>query len=65
MDDNKIVVYETFIKDMLNAFDERYNELCGKKELSEFEQGRKLAYWEILEIIKVRKDMIAEILSED
>ena len=32
---------------------------------STFDKGRQLAYWEILDIIKTRKDMISDVLSEE
>ena len=65
MDNQKIATYEVFIQDMLNVFKERYTELSQNKKLSEFQEGRKLAYWEILDIIKTRKDLISEMLEED
>lgn len=65
MDNQKIATYEVFIQDMLNVFKERYTELSQNKKLSEFQEGRKLAYWEILDIIKTRKNLISEMLEED
>lgn len=63
--DESIAVYETFIRDMLNVFSERYDELHKQDGKSEFEQGREQAYWEVLDIINTRKEMISEILSEE
>lgn len=63
--DESIAVYETFIRDMLNVFSERYDELHKQDRKSEFEQGREQAYWEVLDIINARKEMISEILSEE
>lgn len=65
MDNQKIATYEVFIQDMLNVFKERYTELSQNKKLDEFQEGRKLAYWEILDIIKTRKDLISEMLEEE
>lgn len=63
--DDHIAVYETFIRDMLNAFSERYEEIRKQGSKSEFDQGREQAYWEVLDIVNTRKEMISEILSED
>jgi hypothetical protein len=50
---------------MLHAIQERLDELDNhSKELSEFEQGRQLAFTEVLEIIKTRHEMIWEVLSD-
>lgn len=61
-DSEKILVYELHIEDMLNALSERYSELCNRVNLSEFDQGRQLAYFEMLEIINTRHSIIKEIL---
>lgn len=63
--DDRIAVYETFIRDMLNVFSERYDEVHKQENKSEFEQGREQAYWEVLDIINTRKEMISEILTEE
>lgn len=63
--DDRIAVYETFIRDMLNVFSERYEEAHKLENKSEFEQGREQAYWEVLDIINTRKEMISEILTEE
>lgn len=65
MDESTVGVYETFIRDMLQVFLSRYKELEDAKDLSDFDKGRQLAYWEILDIIKTRKDIIADVLSEE
>lgn len=65
MDESAVGVYETFIRDMLQVFLSRYKELENVKDLSDFDKGRQLAYWEILDIIKTRKDIIADVLSEE
>lgn len=65
MDESAVGVYETFIRDMLQVFLSRYKELEDAKDLSDFDKGRQLAYWEILDIIKTRKDIISDVLSEE
>ena len=65
MDDSDAGIYELFIRDMLQVFLSRSKELKDAKNLTEFDLGRQLAYWEILDIIKTRKDMISDILSEE
>ena len=49
-DKDKVVEYELQIEDMLHALQERISELDGKK-LDEFEEGRLLAYTEMMDII--------------
>ena len=63
MSDDKKAVYETFIEDMLNTFNSRLAEFNDVKNLSEFEQGRQCAYWEIVDIVKTRHKMILEVLD--
>ena len=65
MDESAVGVYETFIRDMLQVFLSRYKEFENVKDLSDFDKGRQLAYWEILDIIKTRKDIISDVLSEE
>ncbi len=65
MDESAVGVYETFVRDMLQVFLSRYKELEDAKDLSDFDKGRQLAYWEILDIIKTRKDIISDVLSEE
>lgn len=65
MDESDVGVYETFIRDMLQVFLSRYKELEDAKDLSDFDKGRQLAYSEILDIIRTRKDIIADVLSEE
>jgi len=63
-DKDKIVEYELQIEDMLHNIQERIEELDGKK-LDEFEEGRLLAYTEMMDIIKTRHQMILEVLNEE
>ena len=65
MDESDVGIYETFIRDMLQVFLSRYKELEDAKDLSDFDKGRQLAYSEILDIIRTRKDIIADVLSEE
>lgn len=65
MGESAVGVYESFIRDMLQVFLSRYKELENVKDLSDFDKGRQLAYWEILDIIKTRKDIIADVFSEE
>ena len=63
-DKDKVIEYELQIEDMLHAIQDRIGELDGKK-LDEFEEGRLLAYTEMMDIIKTRHKMIMEVISED
>lgn len=62
-DKDKVIEYELQIEDMLHAIQERIGELDGKK-LSEFEEGRFLAFTEMMDIIKTRHKMIHEVIEE-
>ena len=62
--EDKVVEYELQIEDMLHALQERLDEFEGKK-LDEFEQGRQLAYTEMMDIIKTRHQMILDVISEE
>lgn len=60
--EQKVVQYETQIEDMMNVLTQRLSEFEG--ELDEFEQGRQLAYTEILDIIKTRHKIIMDVIKE-
>lgn len=62
-DKDKVIEYELQIEDMLKAIQENLDELKQQKALSEFEQGRQLAYEEMLDIIKTRHSMILDVLK--
>lgn len=62
-DKDKVIEYELQIEDMLKAIQENLDELKQPKDLSEFEQGRQLAYEEMLDIIKTRHSMILDVLK--
>lgn len=49
---------------MLKAIQERLDEFDSPNNLSEFEQGRQIAYIEMMDIIKTRHKMILEVLNE-
>lgn len=62
----KVTTYEVFIEDMLHVFQERFDELNKDyNNLVEYDKGRWMSYWEILDIIKTRKDLIAEMLEDE
>ena len=62
-DKEKVIVYEMQIEDMLRALQDRLDELDKAKDLDDFEQGRQLAYTEMMDIIKTRHKMILEVLE--
>lgn len=62
-DRDKIIEYELQIEDMLRTLSARKAELENAKELDDFEQGRYLAYIEIMDIIKTRYNMILDVIS--
>lgn len=64
-DNEKVVAYEMHIEDMLNVLVERLAEFEGKNELDPFQQGRHLAYIEMIDIIKTRHGLILELLETD
>lgn len=64
-DKDKVIEYELQIEDMLHAINERLSEFEDGEDLSDFEQGRQLAYTEIMEIIRTRHQMILEVLNEE
>ena len=57
--------YEVHIEDMLRVLQARLAEFGDSKGLSEFEQGRQLAYWEMMDIIKTRHAMILELIADE
>ena len=66
MDDReKVIEYEVHIENMLHVLQERLAEFGDGKGLSEFEQGRHLAYWEMMDIIKTRHSMILELIADE
>lgn len=63
-DREKIVTYELHIEDMLRVLKERLSELNNSTGLDEFQQGRQLAYEEMLDIIRTRHQMIWEMFED-
>lgn len=64
-DNEKVVEYELQIEDMLHALQGRLDEFGESKELTEFEQGRQIAYLEMMDIIKTRHQMIMDVMTEE
>lgn len=63
-DKEKVIEYELQIEDMLHTILQRLTELEGQKR-NEFDDGRYLAYTEMMDIIKNRHKMIMDVISED
>lgn len=63
-DKEKVIEYELQIEDMLCAIQQRLTELESKSR-NEFEDGRYLAYTEMMDIIKTRHKMIMDVISEE
>lgn len=63
-DKEKVVAYEMHIEDMLNVLIERLAEFEGMNELEPFQQGRQLAYIEMIDIIRTRHGLILELLED-
>lgn len=63
-DYEKALTYEVHIEEMLTAIQERMDELRDSTELSEFDQGRQLAFFEVMDMIKTRHSIILELIEE-
>ena len=63
-DKEKVITYELHIEDMLRVLKERLSELNESTDLDEFQQGRQLAYEEMLDIIRTRHQMIWEMFED-
>ena len=61
-DEEKVIEYELQIEDMLHALQERLDEIGHNQD--DFERGRKLAYIEMMDIIKTRHQMILDVITE-
>ena len=65
MENNKkVVAYEVHIEDLLRAIAERLNELSEQDQLDDFQKGRQLAFWEVMDMIKTRHAMILELIED-
>ena len=62
-DKEKVIEYELQIEDMLHTIQQRIAEMESNNR-NEFEDGRYLAYTEMMDIIKTRHKMIMEVISE-
>ena len=60
----KVVAYEMHIEDLLKAVTERLNELSEQDQLDDFQKGRQLAFWEVMDMIKTRHAMILELIED-
>ena len=63
-DKEKVITYELHIEDMLRVLKERLSELNESTDLDEFQQGRQLAYEEMLDIIRTRHQLIWEMFED-
>lgn len=63
-DKEKVIEYELQIEDMLRTIQLRIAELEAENR-NEFEDGRYLAYTEMMDIIKTRHKMIMDVISEE
>lgn len=63
-DKEKVITYEVHIEDMLHVLKERLSELNESTDLDEFQQGRQLAYEEMLDIIRTRHKIIWEMFED-
>lgn len=64
-DKEKVLEYEVHIENMLQVLQERLAEFGDGKDLSDFEQGRHLAYLEMMDIIKTRHSIILELITDE
>lgn len=62
-DAEKVQFYEMQISSILQTVQSEYNSFEGKN-LSEFEQGRKFAYFEVVDTIKNQYGILLEMLNE-
>ena len=52
-------LYQLYYGDLYDNYKERYDELAEKKEkLSDYEKGMLQAYWEILDSMNTRADLV-------
>ncbi len=61
-DAEKVQFYELQITSILQTIQSEYNSFKGE-ELSEFEQGRKFAYFEVVDTIKNQYGTLLEMLE--
>lgn len=63
-DRDKVIEYELQIEDLLNSIKSRISEFASDEPLDDFEDGRKCAYYEIMDMIENRYQMIHEVIAE-
>ena len=63
-DRDKVIAYEMHIEDMLHALEMRLSEFSEMKDLDLFQQGRQLAYIEMMDIIQTRHGIILDVLRD-
>ena len=52
-------LYQLYYGDLYNNYKERYDELNEKRdELNDFERGKLQAYWEILDSMEIRAELV-------
>lgn len=64
-DYEKAVAYEVHIKDLLIGITERLDELNSQSKLDDFEKGRQMAFFEVVDMIKTRYEMIWELIEDE
>lgn len=64
LDKDKVIVYEMQLEDLIHTLQGRLSEM-EKIKRDEFEDGRYLAYTEIMDIIKTRHKMIMDVISDE
>ena len=66
MDDyQKALAYEVHIEDLLKAVVDRMNELADQDQLDDFQKGRQMAFWEVMDMIKTRHAMIYKLIEDE
>ena len=64
-DAEKAIAYEVHIEDMLRFFQENLKEFDEMENMDDFEKGRRMAYIEVIETIKLRHEIIWSVLEDD
>ena len=64
-DREKMIAYEVHIENMLQFFQENLKEFDEMENMDDFEEGRRMAYIEVIETIKLRHEIIWSVLEDD
>ena len=64
-DNERVIQYEMHIEDLIRSIQERIDDFGNSNDISEFEQGRQTAYWEVMDMIKTRHKIIIDVLNSD